>query len=98
MLAFAVQITTIERTTPMDKIKQRLGYRPKFTTSEGLERAVRWRLEGVQAGREGQSGLRCTAFERRNLAVQLLVPDGSRSPWVRVCWEGARGSIVCVSI
>lgn len=41
---FAVRITTMDRTICIDKIKERLGYKPKFTMAEGLAKAISWRL------------------------------------------------------
>ena len=42
-----LRLVTIERTFSVDKIKERLGYRPRFSTEEGLERAVSWYMREV---------------------------------------------------
>jgi sterol-4alpha-carboxylate 3-dehydrogenase (decarboxylating) len=43
--SWGVRIITMERTFRIDKAKQRLGYRPKFSNREGWERALEWALE-----------------------------------------------------
>ncbi|KAF1953856.1 NAD(P)-binding protein [Byssothecium circinans] len=40
-----VRLLAQERTFKIDKIKTRLGYRPRFTTAEGTKRAVDWFIE-----------------------------------------------------
>lgn len=42
-----VRLITMDRTFSIDKIKERLGYRPRFTTEEGLQRAVGWYMREV---------------------------------------------------
>ncbi|KAF2869594.1 hydroxysteroid dehydrogenase [Massariosphaeria phaeospora] len=42
---YIVNITTMERTVCIDKIKTRLGYRPRFNTREGLQKGITWYLE-----------------------------------------------------
>lgn len=42
-----VRLVTMDRTFCIDKIKERLGYRPRFTTEEGLQRAVGWYMREV---------------------------------------------------
>ncbi|PSS18512.1 hypothetical protein M430DRAFT_102107 [Amorphotheca resinae ATCC 22711] len=44
-----VRLITIERTFCINKIEERLGYRARFTTEEGLERAVGWYMREVYA-------------------------------------------------
>lgn len=44
-----VRLITIERTFCIEKIEERLGYRVRFTTEEGLERAVRWYMTEIYA-------------------------------------------------
>lgn len=46
-----VRLTTIDRTFSIDKIKARLGYHPRFTTEEGMERAVGWYMREVWGGK-----------------------------------------------
>jgi len=42
-----VRLTTIDRTFCIDKIEERLGYRARVSTEEGLERAVGWYMREV---------------------------------------------------
>lgn len=42
-----VRLVTIDRTFSIDKIRARLGYRPRFSTEEGLKRAVDWHMRDV---------------------------------------------------
>lgn len=39
-----VRVVTMERTLCIDKIKTRLGYKPKFTNKESWDKAVEWSL------------------------------------------------------
>jgi sterol-4alpha-carboxylate 3-dehydrogenase (decarboxylating) len=43
--SWGVRIITMERTFRIDKAKQRLGYKPKFSNREGWEKALDWALE-----------------------------------------------------
>lgn len=47
-----VRLITIERTFSIDKIKERLGYRPRVSTEEGLQRAVNWYMQEVYAKKD----------------------------------------------
>lgn len=47
-----VRLVTMDRTFSIDKIKERLGYRPRFSTEEGLQRAVGWYMREVYGGKE----------------------------------------------
>ncbi|OIW29076.1 C-3 sterol dehydrogenase/C-4 decarboxylase family protein [Coniochaeta ligniaria NRRL 30616] len=47
-----VRLVTIERTFSIDKIRGRLGYRPRVSTEEGLQRAVRWYMREVYAKKD----------------------------------------------
>ena len=47
-----VRITTSERTVSIDKVKERLGYKPRFTNREGWVKAVEWALPHVKASKE----------------------------------------------
>lgn len=44
-----VRLTTMERTLCIDKIKQRLGYKPKFSNAEGWTKALEWSLPHLGA-------------------------------------------------
>ena len=47
-MAFSTRVVRMlaqERTFKIDKIKTRLGYRPRYTTAEGTKRAVDWYIE-----------------------------------------------------
>jgi sterol-4alpha-carboxylate 3-dehydrogenase (decarboxylating) len=44
-----VRLTTMERTLCIDKIKQRLGYKPKFSNAEGWVKALEWSLPHLKA-------------------------------------------------
>lgn len=46
-----VRLVTMDRTFSIDKIKERLGYRPRFSTEEGLQRAVGWYMREVEGGK-----------------------------------------------
>ena len=63
-----VRLITIERTFCINKIEERLGYRARFTTEEGLERAVGWYMREVYAKEKIQW------MEWEFLGDQLSVP------------------------
>jgi len=47
-MAFSTKVVRMlaqERTFNIDKVKTRLGYKPRFTTAEGTRRAVEWFIE-----------------------------------------------------
>lgn len=56
---WVVRLTTMERTLCIDKIKTRLGYKPKFSNRQGWEKALEWSLpkvkEGASVGKEGKA-------------------------------------------
>lgn len=52
---WVVRLLTMERTLCVDKIKKRLGYKPKFTNREGWEEALKWALPEVNGGKEGKT-------------------------------------------
>ncbi|KAL2126597.1 hypothetical protein VTI74DRAFT_568 [Chaetomium olivicolor] len=47
-----VRLITIERTFSIDKIRERLGYRPRVSTEEGLQKAVSWYMREVRAKKD----------------------------------------------
>jgi sterol-4alpha-carboxylate 3-dehydrogenase (decarboxylating) len=49
-----VRMLAQERTFDIGKIRERLGYRPRFSTAQGVERAVGWYLENRKTGGEGK--------------------------------------------
>lgn len=46
-----VRLVTMDRTFCIDKIKDRLGYRSRFSTEEGLQRAVGWYMREVHGSK-----------------------------------------------
>jgi sterol-4alpha-carboxylate 3-dehydrogenase (decarboxylating) len=49
MTVEGIRFSTITRTFKIDKIKQRLGYRPQVSMQEAIERGVKWYLEEARA-------------------------------------------------
>lgn len=46
---WVVRLTTRERTICIDKVKKKLGYKPRFTNREGWARALEWALPTLKA-------------------------------------------------
>ncbi|USP75532.1 uncharacterized protein yc1106_02806 [Curvularia clavata] len=52
---WVIRLLTMERTLCIDKVKKRLGYKPKFTNREGWEEALKWALPKVKGDKEGKT-------------------------------------------
>ena len=46
---WGVRLMTMERTLCIDKVKERVGYKPKFTNREGWVKALEWSVPHVKA-------------------------------------------------
>ena len=55
----AIHLTTCIKTMKCEKAKRVLGYRPRYTIAEGLERAGRWFVEEEKRAKEteGKKGV-----------------------------------------
>lgn len=51
----AVRLTVIERTLNGEKAKRVLGYRPKVSIGEGLERTGKWFVDEAKRAGEGKT-------------------------------------------
>lgn len=52
---WVLRLLTMERTLCIDKVKKRLGYKPRFTNREGWEEALKWALPRVKGEKGGKT-------------------------------------------
>ncbi|EMD86074.1 hypothetical protein COCC4DRAFT_33730 [Bipolaris maydis ATCC 48331] len=52
---WVIRLLTMERTLCIDKIKTRLGYRPKFNNRQGWEKAIEWAVPKIKAEKGGKT-------------------------------------------
>jgi sterol-4alpha-carboxylate 3-dehydrogenase (decarboxylating) len=49
------RLTTMKRTVCIEKIKRRLGYKPRFSNREGWMKTLKWALLVLRDGKEGKA-------------------------------------------
>lgn len=67
MTVEGIMVATITRTFKIDKAKKKLGYRPKLSVREGIERGVKWYLGGGEGKERGSDPtlLKSSSHSRR---------------------------------
>jgi sterol-4alpha-carboxylate 3-dehydrogenase (decarboxylating) len=54
LTTWVLLLTTMERTLCIEKIKTRLGYKPRFSNREGWVKTLEWALPALRSDKGGK--------------------------------------------